>query len=187
MGFTVIYPGGTKDAEFQAYARLLRQSGVDLGNSPRVSEPGTERRWLYVWNTREEAQVFADELKKRTRQQEWRVYETNASASEGPLGPLWIQLVRHADGLTFALHPLSRALLKTAYPSSRTVVTNAFIDTKTWYDYRGTKGGLDELVWDLLPNLTGLGPEDIRELGYQVLDADTDETLVSAPPLSHAR
>ena len=45
MGFTVNRDDGmTKDAEFEAYARLLRQQGVDLGKLPRVPEPGTGRR-----------------------------------------------------------------------------------------------------------------------------------------------
>ena len=36
MAYTVTRDGGTKDAEFEAYARLLRQQGVDLGKVPRV-------------------------------------------------------------------------------------------------------------------------------------------------------
>ena len=43
MGFTVTYQGGTKDVEFEAYARLLRQKGVDLAKLSRVPEPGTSR------------------------------------------------------------------------------------------------------------------------------------------------
>jgi hypothetical protein len=39
MGFTVTGPEGTKDAEFEAYARLLRQHGKHLGNLPRVPDP----------------------------------------------------------------------------------------------------------------------------------------------------
>lgn len=41
MAFTVSRnDGGTKDSEFEAYARLLRQQGVDLGKSSRAPEPG---------------------------------------------------------------------------------------------------------------------------------------------------
>ena len=36
MGFTVTRPVGTKDAEFEAYVRLLRQQVKDLANLPRV-------------------------------------------------------------------------------------------------------------------------------------------------------
>ena len=62
MGFTVTRPGGTRDRQLQAYARLLRQRGVDLGRLPRVRDPMTDKHWLYLWDTRAEAQAYADEL-----------------------------------------------------------------------------------------------------------------------------
>src|SRR5437773_1289787 len=75
MGFTVHRPGGTKDSEFEAYARLLLQQGKDLGKLPRVPEPGTQNRWLYVWQTREQAKDFAQELRRRTRDDAWEVVQ----------------------------------------------------------------------------------------------------------------
>src|SRR5947208_16836653 len=87
MGFTVTRPGGTYDAEFQTYARLLRQLGADLGRLPQVPEPGTNRRWLHVWDTREAAQAFVKELRERIASEGWEVIEVNGSTSEGPLGP----------------------------------------------------------------------------------------------------
>src|SRR4051812_12366732 len=104
MGFTVTYPGGTKDFEFEAYARLLRQQGKNLGNLPRVPDPENPgRRWVYVWNTVEEAQQFADELKDQTGDTAWRVKSTGAPASNGPFGPVLIQLARRSDGLLLVL------------------------------------------------------------------------------------
>ena len=182
MGYTVNHSDGmVKDSEFQAYARLLRQSGVDLGNVPRVPEPGTDRRWLYVWKTEEEARAFAKELKKRTGQT-WVVQPVNAEASEGPLGPLMVQLVRQGDGLTFGLHALSRAMIRSAIPTAVSATTSVFIDTQTWYDFQNIKGGLNELAEQILPSLTGLTGEEIKDLGYVILDADTEETLASVPP-----
>src|SRR5438309_11516667 len=131
MGFTVFRPGGTMDGEFQTYARLLRQTGKDLGKLPRVAEPGTNRRWLYVWNTQEEAEAFAEEMKERTGDPTWEVKKVSAPPSEGPLGPLVVQLDRQATGLTFALHALSRALIKSAFPDA-IGTTNIFIDLATW-------------------------------------------------------
>ena len=182
MGFTVTRPGGTKDAEFQAYARLLRQRGVDLGKLPRVPEPGTNRRWLYVWNAQPEAQAFADDLKERTGDSAWEVVEVNAPATEGPLGPVIVQMVRQADGLTFGLHPLSRAMIRSAFPGAVGAATYTSIDTANWYDFRKTKGDLSELVREIAPGLTGLSPEQLTTLGYAVVDADTNETLVFVPP-----
>src|SRR5258708_325587 len=118
MGFTVTRAGGTKDNEFEAYARLLRQQGVDLGRLPRVPEPGTRRRWLYVWDTKAQAQAFADELKKRTDDPAWKVIPVNVPPSEGPMGPVLIQLARRGDGLIFAVHPLSQAMIRSAYPTA---------------------------------------------------------------------
>jgi hypothetical protein len=182
MGFTVTHEGGTKDAEFQAYVRLLRQSGVDLGKLPRVPEPGTGRRWLYVWKTAEDAGKFAAELRRRTGDDGWEVVPSNTSTSEGPLGPILIQLARRADGLLFALPPLSRAVIHSAFPDAAPAATTAFIDTQQWSDFLRTRGGLPELVQQLAPSLTGLSSDRLEELGYAVVDTTTDETLVSVPP-----
>jgi hypothetical protein len=183
MGFTVTRPGGTKDAEFQTYARLLRQRGVDLGRLPRVPEPGTNKRWLYLWKTQADAQAFADELKQQSGDPAWQVVPVNAPASEGPLGPILIQMVRQADGLTFGLHPLSRAMIRSAFPNAVSSTTYASIDPASWEDFRKKKGGLANLVRQLAPNLTGLTQEQLETLGYAVVDADTSETLVFVPPV----
>jgi hypothetical protein len=182
MGFTVTRPGGTKDAEFQDYARLLRQRGVDLGRLPRVRDPLTDQRWLYVWDTQAEAQAFADELKEQTGDPAWEVVGVNSRPSEGPLGPVVIQMVRQADGLTFGLHPLSRAMIRSAFPGTVNPTTYATIDIPTWYDFKRTRGGLGDLVREVAPGLTGLSREQLEALGYSLVDADTSETLVSVPP-----
>jgi hypothetical protein len=186
MGYTVVHPAGmTKDSEFREYVRLLSQTGVDIGRVPRVSEPGTDRRWLYVWDSEARAEGFAKELKKRTRI-DWKVNEVNAPSSEGPLGPLLVQLARQADGLTLALHPLGRALIHSAFPGAASAATSIFIEAETWDDFRRTRGGLRGLIPAILPNLAGLPPEDLDSLGFTVIDADSDETLISKPPASLA-
>jgi hypothetical protein len=182
VGFTVSRPGGTRDAEFQAYARLLRQRGVDLGRLPRVRDPLTDKRWLYVWNSRAEAQAFADELTEQTGDGAWKVIEVSVPPSEGPLGPVVIQLLRQADGLTFALHPLSRAMIRSAFPQAVPATTFATIDTPTWNDFKKTRGGLGELVREVAPTLTGISAAQLEAIGYAVVDADSNETLVSVPP-----
>src|SRR5436190_13409777 len=118
MGFTVARQGGTKDIEFEEYARLLRQKGLNLSRLRRVPEPGAGRRWLHVWDSRAEAQAFADELKTRTDDPAWEVVAVNGQPSEGPLGPIEVQVVRQADGWTFALHPLSRQIIQMVFPDS---------------------------------------------------------------------
>lgn len=183
MGYTVTRPVGTTNAEFESYVRLLRQQGKNLANLPRVPDPENPRRhWVYVWNTPEEAQQFADELREQTGDSGWFVETTAAPPSNGPFGPVLIQLARRSDGLVFALHPLSRAMIAETFPGSAPGVTNAFIDTHTWNDFAKAQGSLDDLVEEVVPSLTGLSTDQLTDLGYAVIDADNDRTWVYVPP-----
>ncbi|MBX9787434.1 MAG: hypothetical protein K2Y37_00835 [Pirellulales bacterium] len=184
MAFTVSRSDcGTKDAEFEAYARLLRQQGVDLGKLPRAPEPGTSRRWLYVWNAREQAQAFADELIKRTRDDSWIVLEVAAPPSEGPLGPIIIQVGMRATGLVFGLHPLSRAMIQSALPHvNGTAKTTISINFETWNDFLTTHGSIETLAREIVPTLTGLTLPELEKLGYALIEDDTNRTLVFVRP-----
>ena len=185
MAYTVTHPAGfTKDFEFEAYARLLRQTGKDLGHLPRVPDPeAPERRWLYVWNNRPEAEKFARDLERQTRGTQWQVVATAAPPSEGPFGPILLQLARRSDGLVISLHPLSLALIRDAFPNAKPAGSNTFVDSQTWSNFLGTQGTLRDLVWNILPSLTGLSSPDLTSLGYAVVDADRDKTWVYVPPV----
>jgi hypothetical protein len=188
MGFTVTRPVGAKDAEFEAYVRLLRQQGKNLANLPRVPDPeNPRRRWVHVWGTQEEAQQFADELTEQTGDNGWRVEPTAGPPSNGPFGPLLIQLARRSDGLVFTLHPLSRAMIEETFPESTPGATSTFINTQTWNDFLRTQGSLSDLVEEIVPSLTGLDREQLTDLGYAVIDADTDRTWVYVPPAGTAQ
>src|SRR5947209_9514975 len=129
MGFTVTRPVGAKDAAFEAYVRLLRQQGKDLANLPRVPDPeNPRRRWVYVWNTQEEAQQFADELKEQTGDNGWRVEPTAAPPSNGPFGPVLFQLARRSDGSVLAMHPLSLAMIRAAFPDAKPGAAHAIMN-----------------------------------------------------------
>lgn len=189
MGYTVNRSdGGTRDAEFEAYARLLRQQGVDLGKLPRAPEPGTGRRWLYVWDARDNAQAFADELKKRTRDDAWAVVEVAAPPSEGPMGPIIVQVGRRSTGLVLGLHPLSRALIRSAFPVVKGTVATIAINFETLQEFQSTYGSIDALARELVPTLTGLKLAQLEELGYALIEDDTDRTLVFVRPgdLAHS-
>lgn len=183
MGYTVTRSAGTKDAEFETYLRLLRQQGKALGNLPRVPDPeNPQRRWVHVWDTREEAQQFADELTAETGANGWHVEPTTVPPSVGPFGPVRIQLARRSDGLMFVLHPLSLAMIQEAYPTAAPAASNTFVTTQTWNDYLTTHRSLRQLVAELLPSLTGLKLDQLHELGYAVIDADDERTHVYQPP-----
>jgi hypothetical protein len=188
MGFVVTHPGGTKDAEFEAYARLLRQKGKDLGNLPRVPDPeDPKRRWAYVWSDEAEARRFAEELSAETGNGPWRVDSTATPPSHGPFGPILIQLARRADGLVFALHPLSLAMIRESFPQARPAATSSFIDPPAWNRFREAQRSLHDLVEEVGPTLTGLEKDQFIDLGYAVVDADTDRTWVYTPPAAVAR
>jgi hypothetical protein len=184
MGFTVTRQGGTKDVEFEAYSRLLRQKGVDLANLRRVPEPGTGRRWLYVWNSQAEAQAFADELKNRTGDPAWEVVEVNAQPSEGPLGPIEVQVLRQADGWTFALHPLSKQTVQKVFPASCRQ-GSVFIRTDTAQDFQTTQGDMAGLAEQVVLILTGLRLDQITQQfgGFRVYDPVAKKELVPSAPL----
>ena len=185
MAFTVTsYDGLTKDAEFEAYARLLRQKGVDLGNLPRAPEPNTNRRWLYVWESQAEAQAFAKELTRRLGGNPWRVVEVAAppSNSQGPMGPIIVQVGRRANGLVFGLHLLSRATIRSAYPDAKAPADTISINFETFQDFLTTHGSIQELAREVVPALTGLTLQELETLGYALIEEDTDRTLVFVKP-----
>lgn len=183
MPFTVHRNDGmTKDAEYEAYARLLRQQGVDLGRLPRAPEPGTGRRWLYVWDTQPPAIAFAEELRARTGSHAWEVIPVSAPPSEGPMGPLIIQVGRRSNGLVFGLHPLSRTMIESAFPQANGAASTVSITFETLEEFTAVHGSIEHLAQEVVPTLTGLDSPTLAILGYALIEDDTDRTLVFVPP-----
>ena len=89
--YAVGLPYGNKDSEFEAYVRLLREQGVDVDKA-RV-EDSYGRRWLHVWDSREDAERFAVLLRRETSNPDWEVYELS------PPRPLGVQA---SSGVRFA-------------------------------------------------------------------------------------
>jgi hypothetical protein len=182
MPFAVTHSSGmTKDAEFEAYARLLRKRGVDLSQTPRV--PDSEgRRWLAVWPDRSSAEQFAKDLGRNTRQ-EWKVLETNGTPSVGPLIPVQIVVSRRSDQWLFELHELSRAMLESLglAPPARTRVS---IQVTTRQDFLSQFGTLDDLCRGVAPALTNLSLDQLDDFGYVLVDAESGEELTMASPMS---
>ncbi len=183
MPYTVARSDGcSKDAEFEHYARLLRQQGVDLGKLPRAPDPTTGNRWLYVWESQDTATAFADELKKRTSDSAWKVVEVAAPPSKGPLGPVIVQVGRRSTGLVFALHSLSRAMLQSAFPLAKRTATTISINFETLQDFKTKHGTIEELAREIVPVLTGVGPKELGDLGYALIEDDSNRTLVFVKP-----
>jgi hypothetical protein len=186
MGFTVTHQGGTNGVNFEEYARLLRQKGVDLAHLRRVPEPGGGRRWLHVWDERAKARAFAEELKKRTGDGAWEVVEVNGPASEGPLGPVEISVGLQRDGLAFALHPLSRQVLRKLFPGSCRADT-VFVGAETPEDLEALQAGLPDLSQQVAVLLTGLSLDKLAKTfgGYRVYDARAKKELAASGPVAY--
>jgi hypothetical protein len=161
--YTVTKPVGTKDSEFEAYLRLLEDVGIDVSNSPRVPEPGTDRRWLYAWQKKIEAERFADELRRRTGDADWMVYQFEVASEErGPVAPLDIARLPDQDGYTYYLTPASRERVATAFPGSR-LPANLNFPIGVEQDFLREKG--DEGWMEIARLLTGRTDDEIESLG----------------------
>jgi len=174
MPYTVFMPGGTKDFEFEGYVRLLEKQGVDIANTPRTPEPGTDNRWVCAWENEEEAKKFAEELKKTTKNNAWRVQRLNeSSVSQGPLGPLEIYVGLESDGSTYALHPISRKLIKKLYPDAR-IRRSVFVGSEEEPNEKVDDKSYDRVV----ALLTGLADPQIKRLGgYRIHDPENEEDI----------
>jgi hypothetical protein len=119
-GFAVMKPGGTKDYEFEAYKALLEGIGIDLSNVPRVPDPGTARRWLYVWRDRAAAQAFARAMSVRMEDSSWTVHELDLPEEElGPLAPLDVIAEPVADGTRYRLSTASQERIMKRFPNAQ--------------------------------------------------------------------
>jgi hypothetical protein len=187
MGFTVVHEGGMTDLDFEPYVRLLDQRGADLADLPRVPEPRARDRWLPVWDRREDAEAFAAELRKQTKDKCWRVLELDADepTSRGPLGPLTVYVSRHHNGWAMGLHPHSQTFIQRRFQKAR-VLDLVLLRSKTFFaaerldDDRG--GDAADLIDQAVRLLTGLTDRQLAEFGgYRVYDP------AGRGILSHAR
>lgn len=170
--YTVIVSGGTKDSEFDAYTRLLAEVGVDLSDSPRVAETGTDRRWLYAWKNKNQAEAFAAELRRRTRNADWFVHEFEVDTEErGPVAPLEIAIIPEEDGYTYYLTPESRERIVDAYPGAKLPLGKKVgIDEQK----KLLQGQGDDWWIELSRTLTGRTDEEIDALGGVRVIVGTD-------------
>jgi hypothetical protein len=161
--YTVTKPVGTKDRDFEAYIRLLEDVGIDVSNSPRIPEPGTDRRWLYAWRRQIEAERFAEELRRRTGDAGWIVYQFEAASEKrGPVAPLDIARIPEKDGYTYYLTPASRERVVAAFPGTK-LPASLNLPIGVEQDFLGEKG--DEGWMEIARLLTGRTDDEIDSLG----------------------
>ena len=98
------------------------------------------------------------------------------------MGPIIVQVGRRATGLVFGLHPLSRAMIRSAFPDAKGTAAPVSIDFETYRDFLSTHGSLDALAREVVPTLTGLKLPELKKLGYALIEDVTDKTLVFVRP-----
>ena len=69
-------------------------------------------------------------------------------------------------------------MIREAFPEAAPGASNTFIATQTWNDFLKTHGNLNDLVEEIIPLLTGLSIDQLIDIGYAVIDADSDRTWV---------
>jgi hypothetical protein len=184
MPFTVACKdAGIKRHEFDAYVRLLGKRGIDWTEIQRVPEPGTQNRWLYVWEDRQEADAFCKEIQSETRDTNWevRVLDPSIPASRGPIMPVVINVTRQALGITAALHPHSRTAIRRRFPNARRV-SSVYVEYETEAEFKHAHGPM----WDEIALvLTGLTADQLQELGgYRVFDPVAEKTVYESMPVT---
>ena len=166
--FTVVHADGmTRDSEYREYERLLSRDllkrKINLAKVPRVEQPGTGIKWLYVWPEKDEAHDFAARLNKQTRTSDWVVKSLpeGIPPSIGPLRPIEIQVGWQRNGYTFALAPWAYLAIRDLFPGSCRTNT-VFVASEAKVGAPPSGDGLREMAVPTLLLLTGL---DVEQLG----------------------
>ncbi len=180
MAFIVHRPNMT-NREREDYLRALRKHGIDLGQTSRVLDPDTEKIWLALISSREEAVSIAGRLNRETSSK-WLVSESSPSDSFGPLGPVIFHLSRRSGYFIVHPHTQTMAMIQSAFPNATPLATGINVEGELWQRYKSTGRDLSDLVYDLAPTLTGLCSEQLQELGFHLVDVDSDEILVVQQP-----
>jgi len=177
--YAVGLPGGTKGSEFQAYVALLKAQNVDRDH-PRV-EDSFGRKWIHVWEHREDAEEFAAQLRELTCNRNWEVYELippdqAVGLYNGDSEPIVIHVGHQSDGITYELHPSSRKRLRSKFPSVA-IAPSVFLsrDTQT----RNAKNFGNPRYEQIVALLTGLDVTRVLDAfgTCQVVDPISNLTL----------
>lgn len=186
MPFTVTRAGGMPEMEYEPYLRLLNLQGKDFSNLPRVPDPAGSNRWLCAWETEPEAELFAQQLREHSGDQTWEVVAADCAVSQGPLGPLDLELGRQSNGLTFGLHPLSRRMIRKRFPDSCRL-ENVFLEADTRYPFHPAGAELGGIAAQVLPLLTGLTPDQLAGFGgFRLIDPVKRRAILPAAPIQPA-
>ncbi|HEX7377496.1 MAG TPA: hypothetical protein VF278_10305 [Pirellulales bacterium] len=108
-----VYPD--EDARLIAPELLKRE--IPLDRVPRLPAPQGQNGWLYVWESRADAENAAKQLKRRTGDR-WLVRETDQQPSLGQLLWLRVNMTAESDALLFVLDDVARRMIEQRFPGS---------------------------------------------------------------------
>jgi hypothetical protein len=181
--YAVGLPSETKEADYRAYADLLRQLGPEVDGKPPV-ESSFGRKWLHVWEARDQAEQFATRLRQVTRNQDWEVYDLSPprppseEADKRP-EPVVVLIGRQSHGVAYGLYPTSLTRIQQQFPQAHPKET-VFIGTGNQAGAEASRGPIFEQVALLL---TGLSREELLAAGgFRVVDPLTDLVLYDLEP-----
>lgn len=187
MPFTVVRQPKKAASEFEdddaklVGIQLLNQ-GVPLDRVPRVRPPHGQNGWLYVWQSREDAENAAQQLARRTRDR-WHVCETDQRPSLGPL--LWLRMTvtEESDALLFALDPITEWMVEQRFPGScrhRSVL----VGTEPGDDLLADKPHFLAVARQALFMLTWIPLDELAVFGqFEVLAAGERRVVLPATPI----
>jgi hypothetical protein len=186
--YTVKQHAPNTDREYQAYVDLLQDIGIDITDVPRIPEPETSNRWLYVWQSKPLAERFARELGARLRNSSWFVHEFEVpedeqSSQRGPLAPLKIVSIPTSEGTEFRLEPASQERILMHFPNAHPAGKVTF-PVQVRADYEIQHGP----VWDqVIKVLTGIPEEAIAGLGGICVITSEGHLLHERLPIAASR
>jgi len=178
-------PGPNTDKEYQVYVNLLQDIGIDIADARRTPEPGTDNRWLHVWESKSLAERFARELRTRLRDESWEVHgfevadDQSSADSRGPLAPLTVVSIATSEGTDFELEPASQERILAHFPNARLVGTLSYSD-EVRQDYETIHGP----IWDqVIIGLTGISEAAIASLGgIRIVEEEGGQVLYARLP-----
>ena len=180
QAYTVTRSGGVTDWEFRVYIALLEEIGIDVTNVPRIPEPSTNSRWLYVWTDKRLAERFARELGLRLHDRTWVAEEISISSPEtGPIAPLVIVAFPATKGTTFFLDSGSLARIGTHFPNVR-LPGEIFLTKGTRFNDADPQSH----PWDeFASTITGIPQEEIERMGGYRIESPDGKLLHEAVPV----
>jgi hypothetical protein len=185
--FTVVHADGaiedSEDREYETFLnRVFLKKDIKLAEVPRVEQPGTGARWLYVWPDEREARDFAALLNKQLKTTHWvvRPLPEGTRTSIGPLRPITIDVNNQGVRYVFGLDTWSYRAIQGLFPGS-CLMRAVAMSTGTTASVPTDADALRAIVRPTLLLLTGLNEEQLSVFDEFVVRDPVEEREILPP------